>query len=117
VGAIVGAVAGGVAGALASLALEASDATDAAHEETLNEDIGVASGDLGDGKRQAACANGERIRRQRLAPEPPRSRAIRNWQKVPSRPLAEIGALKIQRRTSGHPKSMFEFEVGFRRRD
>ncbi len=47
VGAIVGAVAGGVAGALASLALEASDAREAAHEEKLDEEIGVASGELG----------------------------------------------------------------------
>ena len=47
VGAIVGAVVGGVAGALASLALEASGAGEAAHEEKLDEDIGVASGDVG----------------------------------------------------------------------
>ena len=47
VGAIVGAVAGGVAGALASLALEASNAGEAAHEEKLDDEIGVASGDLG----------------------------------------------------------------------
>jgi hypothetical protein len=47
VGAIVGAVAGGVAGALASLALEASSVDDAAHEEKLDDEIGVASGDLG----------------------------------------------------------------------
>jgi hypothetical protein len=47
VGAIVGAVAGGVAGALASLALEASSAGEAAHEQKLDDEIGVESGDLG----------------------------------------------------------------------
>ncbi len=48
VGALVGAVAGGVAGGLASLALEASTSGEAAHEEKLDEEIGIASGELGD---------------------------------------------------------------------
>ena len=47
VGAVVGAVAGGIVGGLASLALEASNAEDAAVEEKLDEDIGVEGGDLG----------------------------------------------------------------------
>jgi phage tail tape-measure protein len=41
VGAVVGAVAGGIAGGLASLALEASNAEEAAAEEELDEAIGV----------------------------------------------------------------------------
>jgi hypothetical protein len=47
IGAIVGAVAGGIAGGLASLALEASNAGEEAHEEKLDEEIGVAGGNLG----------------------------------------------------------------------
>ena len=47
IGAIIGAVAGGVAGALASKALEASTAGEEAHEEQLDAEIGVSSGDLG----------------------------------------------------------------------
>jgi phage tail tape-measure protein len=47
VGAIVGALAGAVAGGLASLALEASNAGEAASEEKLDHEIGVEGGDLG----------------------------------------------------------------------
>jgi hypothetical protein len=60
VGAIVGAVAGGVAGALASLALEASNAEEAANQEKLDEAIGVEGGDLG-----TASAEAEQLPAQR----------------------------------------------------
>jgi hypothetical protein len=58
VGAIVGAVAGGVAGALASLALEASNAEEAANEEKLDEEIGIASGELGTASQQTSPQRG-----------------------------------------------------------
>ncbi|HEX3855111.1 MAG TPA: hypothetical protein VHW01_29310 [Polyangiaceae bacterium] len=58
VGAIVGAVAGGVAGALAALALEGSDAAEAANEEKLDEEIGVESGELGTASQQSRAQRG-----------------------------------------------------------